>query len=588
MKNLKLIALTFVLILLGLNNLFSQSLPNNLTEKEKLMLPTYVRPISHRGITLPPSSPVRNPAEWEEMDGICISWQDHEPFLSQIVKYATDEGLVYIFCSDSNTVKTTLTNNSVALENTRYIQHATTSVWIRDYGVNNIYTNDVDSLLFVDWIYNRPRPEDDESPQYIANLLNIPMYETTSAPTDLVNTGGNFMSDGFGNAFASKLILDENASGNDYGVTVKNETEIDAIFNEFMGITNYVKLETLPYDGIHHIDMHMKLLDEETILVGEFPTGESDGPQIEENIQYIADNCLSVFGTPYKIVRIPMPPDEYGDYADGSYWGPYYRTYTNSLIINKTVLVPTYYTEYDTTALRIYREAMPGYRVIGIDANEIIPLSGTIHCTTHEIATSDPLLISHQELNDVDVNVESCFINAKIQHRSGISLAEISYKVGKLGNYQTSTMTLSSAINNTWGGIIPNQSAGDTIYYYIRAEANSGKTQVRPIVAPEGNFSFIVLNSTQINSELLGKIQLNIINSIDKLSATIYTPKTIDIQIEIYDISGKRIGEKSFAKIEKGTNNFEINKANFSQGMYIMRIYANNLSLSKKFIISNK
>ena len=36
---------------------------------------------------------------------------------------------------------------------------------------------------------------------------------------------------------------------------------------KFMGIERYIKMETLPYDEIHHIDMHMKLLDEETILM---------------------------------------------------------------------------------------------------------------------------------------------------------------------------------------------------------------------------------------------------------------------------------------------------------------------------------
>jgi hypothetical protein len=49
-----------------------------------------------------------------------------------------------------------------------------------------VYTNDVDSLLFLDWIYNRPRPEDDASAGSIADAFNIPLYETTQAPTDLV------------------------------------------------------------------------------------------------------------------------------------------------------------------------------------------------------------------------------------------------------------------------------------------------------------------------------------------------------------------------------------------------------------------
>ena len=42
--------------------------------------------------------------------------------------------------------------------------------------------------------------------------------------------------------------------------------------------------------------MHMKLLNEETLLVGEYPTGIADGPQIEANIQYVLANFQNTFG----------------------------------------------------------------------------------------------------------------------------------------------------------------------------------------------------------------------------------------------------------------------------------------------------
>ena len=65
----------------------------------------------------------------------------------------------------------------------------------------------------IDWIYNRPRPLDDESPQFIANYYDYELYNTNTGNTQLVNTGGNFMSDGMGNAFASNLILEEMMDG---------------------------------------------------------------------------------------------------------------------------------------------------------------------------------------------------------------------------------------------------------------------------------------------------------------------------------------------------------------------------------------
>ncbi len=81
------------------------------------------------------------------------------------------------------------------------------------------------------------------------------------------------MVDGLGTAFSSKLVFEENPT--------KTEEQIDSIMNLFMGINRFIKMDNLQYDVIHHIDMHMKLLDEETLLVGEYPTGVSDGPYIE-------------------------------------------------------------------------------------------------------------------------------------------------------------------------------------------------------------------------------------------------------------------------------------------------------------------
>ncbi len=82
------------------------------------------------------------------------------------------------------------------------------------------------------------------------------------------------MSDGFGTAFESELVLDENQGGSTWWTSYPNHTteEIEGILEDFMGVHTLIKMPTLPYDGIHHIDMHMKLLDEETLLVSQYPS----------------------------------------------------------------------------------------------------------------------------------------------------------------------------------------------------------------------------------------------------------------------------------------------------------------------------
>jgi agmatine deiminase len=483
--------LFFFFLSVFFTNLMAQDLPHWMTEEEKLMMPSYLEQISQRGIaTPPPHSSLRNPAEWEEMEGVAVTWTSYKPVLTEIIRHAREQCSVYVICTDSNAVKTYLTNENVNLSGIYYIHQEYNSVWIRDYGPNSVYVNDVDSMFLVDWIYNRPRPKDDVIPQAIGDHLGIDVYETTTNPWRLVNTGGNYCSDGFGNAFASELILEDNPT--------LSIAEIDTIQNRFLGVDRYTKMEILPYDGIHHIDMHFKLLNEETLLVAEYPAGVADGPQIEDNLNYVLNNFNSVFGTPYKVVRIPSPPSVSGYYPPTGY----YRTYTNSLILNKLVLVPLYYEQYDTTALRIYREAMPGYTVVGINCEQVIQASGAIHCISHEIASRDPLWISHQNHPDAEATLPGYEINAKIVHKTGIQEATVWYRTDTLQPYLSVAMALTDPVNHIWTGEIPAQIPGSRIYYYIHATAVSGKEQVRPMPAPAGWFTFKVLPASILEVSL--------------------------------------------------------------------------------------
>lgn len=563
----KIIVFALIILIINFKSIAQEiGLPNYLSPTEVKELNHY-RPPQPKGITHPPLAPVRNAAEWEESQAVLISWKSgYETFLSEIIKYAREEAMVYIYCSDSNTVKSYLTSHGISTSNTRYIISSLNSVWIRDFGPNSIYRNDVDSLYLVDWVYNRPRPQDDASPQLFANRVQLPLYQCTQPPTDLVATGGNWMTDGFGTAFSSKLILDENATINNYNQTPKTEQDINNIVHDYLGITRYIKMDNLPYDGIHHIDMHMKLLDEETLLVGQYPNGVSDGPQIEANLQYVLNNFNSVFGTPYRVVRIPMPPSPSGLWPSD---GAYYRTYTNSLIINKTILVPTYYEQYDTTALRIYREAMPGYRVIGINANAIISQSGAIHCTTHEVGVQNPLLISHQRLRNTDNIWTNYEVSAYINHKSGIQEARIYYRKDTTQPYTYVPMTLINAQTHTWKGEIPVQPSGTMVYYYIWAKANSGKTQVRPMPAPASYWNFYVYNPTGVNELSDNNFSCNTLFNENFLSLNIYTTNPIETTIYLTNSLGQKVNIIYKGKLLQGYQ--EISQSiNLSKGIYFI------------------
>ena len=81
-----------------------------------------------------------------------------------------------------------------------------------------------------------------------------------------------------------------------------------------------------------------------------------------------------------------------------------------------------------------------------------------------------------------------------MKHREGIDNVMLYWKIGIDDPYQELTMT--AADNDMWEAYIPAQAAGTKVYYYIRGEANDGKVQTRPMVAPEGYHFFRVLDES--------------------------------------------------------------------------------------------
>lgn len=539
------------------------------------------------GITDPPSLPVRAMAEWEEMQAMVVTWRSYKPILAKIVQAVKDEIRVVIINSNLAACQSELTGYGVDWQtgNVEFLQAQSNSIWIRDYGANPVYLNGVDSLALVDWIYNRPRPLDDIVPDAVGGYFGLPVYSTTEAPYDLTHPGGNNFSDGMGTNFSSKLVLDENGVNNQWGTSNHTEEGVDSIMQRFYGIDRYIKFTNLPYDGIHHIDMHMKLLNETTLLVGEYPEGVPDRAQIEANIQYLLDNFTTPFGTPYRVVRIPMPPEN-GQYPS---MGAPLRTYVNSFIVNKTVLLPTYELQYDTTALRIWREAMPGYDIVGINCNNIIPAGGAIHCIVKEVGVQDPLLIQHQPLEDVTgTNLPGYEANAWVRHRSGIAGATLYFTTDTTIAYQSLAMALADPDSHRWTATIPQQPEGSTVYYYIHAIANSGKQVVRPLVAPEGYFRFRIHPTTATAEAPLPSLSLGeaFPNPASALTCIpVQSAGGGEAAIEISDLLGRRLETVFTGRLPMGASRHYFDAGRLPAGVYLVSLQSGGGREARKVII---
>jgi hypothetical protein len=166
------------------------------------------------------------------------------------------------------------------------------------------------------------------------------------------------------------------------------------------------------------------------------------------------------------------------------------------MIINKTVIIPTYELQYDTTAFRIYREAMPGYNIVGINSNAIIPSLGTIHCIVKEVGVSEPIWISHAKMDPVVYDEDSIAVSAVLKTKSGIAEASVYWTTDTTLGFNSSSMQFVSG--DSVVGYIPVQIDSTVIYYYISATSNSGRIVNKPLVAPNGVYKFLADNSVPV------------------------------------------------------------------------------------------
>ena len=95
------------------------------------------------------------------------------------------------------------------------------------------------------------------------------------------------MSDGMGTAFASELVLNENAPGNPYGVTPKTEAEVDQIMLDYLG-NDFLALDYIQSGGIHHIDCWAKYLGPSTVMVKDVPPTDPTYDELNARADFLA------------------------------------------------------------------------------------------------------------------------------------------------------------------------------------------------------------------------------------------------------------------------------------------------------------
>lgn len=545
----------------------------------------FIAPFCYSQITDP-----RAWAEWEETDGIIIHQPNFYPeqnpspvellvaeewdsLYAGLIRGLFEEGVKIYYIIDTNDrpeyhsaiLDTMQARHGINISHPDFHvvigckeDYSHLDKWTRDHGPMNIYKDGTDSLYF--YLFN-----DDYrgAGGIIRDYLGVPdsvFYNPASGTT--ASDGGNYIVDGY-----SIGIINGGAG---------------AVLPELKGYFGLDTVYALP-DYLEHADYYMKMLNEETMIIsaqqpenyifGTEPyTYAEDSVILKNMVAFFQVQVISQYGRPLQVFQVPNPPSLRNDSLQ-LIWYTHYASYTNSLIVNRSLFVPQFNLPgSDSTAIEIYREAMPGYKIVPVFCRRGATAGGAVHCLTNSVAAREPVLIRHTWYRDTVEQAPGYEIAASIMTRSGIKKANVFWSNFPGGPFQP--VIMQNISGDLYSATIPRQEGVNNIYYYITAESNSGKTGIKPIVAPGYTYNISIRGgapgwiSHLTNKKNLMKIYPNPATTyltIDLSCNPLDPGKTL--RLNLYDLMGKTILHQV---ISSSKNVIEINLSSIRPGQYFL------------------
>lgn len=332
----------------------------------------------------------RLPAEWEEQDGVLLAWPHEgsdwlpwldavEPVFVEIIRQISLIEQVVVVAPDTAPVRKKLQESGAALERIRLFEMETNDTWSRDFGPITVFEDGRPLILdfgFNGWGLKFAADQDN---QITRRLHKLGAFGATPLKTvGLIMEGGSIESDGHGTILTTAECL---LNGNRNPHLAKSEVE-DAL-KELCGAGHFLWLENgylAGDDTDSHVDTLARLCPNDTIA---YVTCDDPDDEHYQSLQAM-ERELKAFrtadGRPYRLIPLPWPEARYDEEGDRL---P--ATYANFLIINKTVLVPTYRDKNDAAAIAAVAKAFPDREIIGIDCLPLILQHGSLHCVTMQL-----------------------------------------------------------------------------------------------------------------------------------------------------------------------------------------------------------
>ncbi|MGA1227115.1 MAG: agmatine deiminase family protein [Tamlana sp.] len=336
------------------------------------------------------------PAEWEKQEGILLCFPHNGndwpgkyeaiqwAFVEFIKKVAVVETVFLVVANKKLQDKVTgmLETAHVNTKNVTFIIHKTNRSWMRDSGpiiVKNGKQRKAINFNFNGWAKYSNYRLDKGVPTKVAKTLNISVEQAMINSKPFILEGGAIDVNGKGTLITSEeCLLHPTIQVRNAGFT---KADYEQAFNQFLGVTNVIWLGNgIVGDDTHgHIDDLARFVNEDTIvIVVETNQKDENYKPLQDNLKRL-QNAVLENGKKPNIVSLPMPKPLWFDGITLP------ASYANFLILNKTVLVPTFNDANDRVALNTIADCFPNHEVIGISAIDFIWGFGSLHCLSQQI-----------------------------------------------------------------------------------------------------------------------------------------------------------------------------------------------------------
>lgn len=291
--------------------------------------------------------------------------------LKEFLAHAENPKLV-LLVSDDRDIKNTngfIKNNSPKFDfkNVMYVKAESTflsSSWSRDFNPVMLRKKDGSvSLVLFKYVNEMDYAVDQNS---IAKSFNRPVVNI-----DLQLEGGNILSDEAGRVYVSVAVVENNLPGSTAEDQFEaKKTEIEKTLLAKLGASEVVWVPRVKreFEGTGHVDMYLRLLKDKQAVVA-----ESSNSEINKTLNEIA---AIVRAKGFKVTRIKANSKMVNRFRNQNI----FPSYTNSIIVGKSIFIPQYHVPEDKIAVGIYKKL--GYEVVQIDGDSI-HFGGSVHCLTY-------------------------------------------------------------------------------------------------------------------------------------------------------------------------------------------------------------